>query len=286
MADIRTTVSSYSFEQAMRDGRIQRLVDLPAIAQSLGFEGLEIATSIDQPQAKELRKAADDAGIALSSCCVGADFLQNEVQEQVEKLKPIVDTTAILGASLLRHDATFGFPKDYCGIRTFGAVLSRLAEGCRKVTEYAASAGVRTMVENHGQFCQDSDRVEKLINEVAHPNFGALVDMGNFLCVDENPAHAVSILAPLAFHVHAKDFLIKQAVHSPGVGWFRTRGANWLRGTIIGHGVVPIEQCLGILQQAGYQGWLSVEFEGVEDCILGIKDGKQNLDRMLSELYR
>jgi hypothetical protein len=44
------------------------------------------------------------------------------------------------------------------------------------------------MVENHGFFCQDSERVEKLITQVGKENFGALVDIGNFLCVDESPA--------------------------------------------------------------------------------------------------
>ena len=38
------------------------------------------------------------------------------------------------------------------------------------------------MVENHGYFAQDSDRVEKLINAVDHPNFGLLLD-GATSCV-------------------------------------------------------------------------------------------------------
>ena len=38
------------------------------------------------------------------------------------------------------------------------------------MTEYAAAKGIKTMVENHGFFCQDSDRVEKLVTAVAHPN--------------------------------------------------------------------------------------------------------------------
>ena len=77
------------------------------------------------------------------------------------------------------------------------------------VDEFAADLGIKTMVENHGYFCQDSERVEKLMNAVNHPNFGALVDMGNFLCADEDPARAVGRMAPYAFHCHAKDFHVK-----------------------------------------------------------------------------
>jgi hypothetical protein len=83
------------------------------------------------------------------------------------------------------------------------------------------------MVENHGFFAQDSARVEKLLNAVNHPNFGWLVDMGNFVCADEEPYKAVGIAAPYAFHVHAKDFHIKSGMlPNPGQGWFRSRGGK------------------------------------------------------------
>ena len=116
-----------------------------------------------------------------------------------------------------------------------------LIAGCRAVTEYAAEKGIKTMVENHGFFCQDSERVEKLICGVNHVNFGVLVDIGNFLCVDENPCDAIGRLMPYAFHVHAKDFHVKSGLEpNPGTGWFTSRGGNFLRGAIIGHGNVPL----------------------------------------------
>ena len=283
---MKLTVSTYSFNQAMRDGRIKSLIELPAKAAEMGFEGVEIVATPEEmlDQAKALRKAADEAGVAVSSACVGADFLNTEVAAQVAQLRKAVDACAILGAPVLRHDATRGFSPEHPGPRRVAATLPRLAEGYRAVTEYAAGLGVHTSVENHGYFCQDSDRVEALINAVGHPNFGALIDMGNFLCVDEDPAIAVSRLAGLAVHAHAKDFLVKKGGRQPGTGWFPTRGGNWLRGTIIGHGQVPIQQCLYALKRAGYDGWLSLEFEGVEDCLLGIQDGRQNLETMLKEL--
>ena len=38
----------------------------------------------------------------------------------------------------------------------------------QRITEFAAERGIKTMVENHGFFCQDSVRVEKLVSGVAH----------------------------------------------------------------------------------------------------------------------
>ena len=184
----------------------------------------------------------------------------------------------------MRHDATRGFPPGYAGAKSFDAALPRVAEGCLAVTEFAAELGVRTMVENHGYFCQDSYRVEKLICAVNHPNFGALVDIGNFACADEDSTSAVARLAPYAFHVHVKDFHIKSGVLDfPGEGWFRSRAGNYLRGAIIGHGEIPISQCLNVLKSAGYEGPLSIEFEGMEDPFQGLELGLKNLRDMVAK---
>ena len=187
----------------------------------------------------------------------------------------------------MRHDATWGFPKEYRGARGFDDALPRLAEGCRAVTEFAQELGIKTTVENHGFFCQDSDRVEKLVNAVNHPNFGVLLDIGNFLCADEDPVKAVGRLLPYVFHVHVKDFHVKSGMlPNPGKGWFKSRGGNYLRGAIIGHGDVPVVQCLNLLKNAGYNGFLSIEFEGIEDPITGIAIGAENLKRYVEDIMR
>jgi len=65
----------------------------------------------------------------------------------------------------------------------------------------------------------------------------------------------------------------------PGDGFFISRGGNFLRGTVIGHGDVPVVRCLRSLKQRGYDGWMAVEFEGMENCIEGIRIGYSNLKR-------
>ena len=63
---------------------------------------------------------------------------------------------------------------------------------------------------------------------------------------------------------------------SPDYG-ITTRGCNKLQGTVLGHGVVPIAQCLAILRRAGYDGFVDIEFEGREDCVEAVKEGLQFL---------
>lgn len=283
-------VSSYSLIKLVNDGSIKQ-IDVISIAKEIGFDVIEfIPFKLDEGETSEefaarAKEECERVGIEIGSYTVGADFINGsdgDLDAEIERVKREVDIARILGAKTMRHDATIGFPADHVGARDFDAALPRLVEGCRAVTEYAQQFGIKTMIENHGYFCQDSDRVEKLINQVNHPNFGLLVDMGNFVCVDEAPEKAIGKLMPYAFHVHAKDFHIKSGMlPDPGEGWFKSRGGNYLRGAIIGHGDVPILQCMKIMKDSGYNGVLSIEFEGMEDPILAVRIGLQNLRKYL-----
>ena len=274
---MKYAVTTYSFSQYIKQGKLTWLQCIEK-AKELGFDAIEFTNSVFDGKdklefAKELRAEADRVGIEVSNLAVGADLL---AEGGVDKLGEWVDVAAVLGTPTMRHDVASG--KELCHYEGYDNVLIRLADGCREVTEYAASKGIRTMTENHGYFSQDSLRVEKLINTVASDNFGQLVDLGNFLCADDDPATAVGRCAKYAFYVHAKDFVVKDGNgFDPGEGFFMSRGGNYLKGTIIGHGNVPTVRCLRALRRAGYDGYMSVEFEGMEDCIRGISIGLANL---------
>lgn len=283
-------VSSYSFSRLVRSGQMEQIAVIGK-AKEIGFDVIEFST-IHVPAGKtlsayaqELREEADRLGIDIVNYTIGADFLRGsggDLPAEIARVQAEVDVAEVLGVPGMRHDASSGWPTDHVGPKSFAAALPRLAHGCRAVTEYAAAKGIKTMVENHGFFCQESVRVEQLVTAVDHANFGVLIDMGNFLCADDEPATAVGRLMPYAFHCHAKDFHVKPGMDVfPGSGWFATRGGNYLRGAIIGHGNVPVLQCLQIMQRAGYQGVLSVEYEGIEDVIEGIQLGHDNLRRLV-----
>lgn len=283
---MKFSVSSYSFQRLLHSGKYTQL-DLIRVAKEIGFDGIEYIDLMptdgmtDLEYAAVLRDAAEKAGIEIVAYTIGADFLgENGWEAEAERLYGQVDIAEALGAKCMRHDATGGFKGEDKTYKSFDSALPILADGCRKVTEYAAEKGITTMVENHGYFCQDSVRVEKLVNAVAHPNFGLLVDMGNFMCADDDPAVAVGRVAPYAKHVHAKDFHKKSGNGpDPGDGFFRTRGGDYLRGAVVGHGDVPVYQCVQTLKRSGYDGYVTIEFEGVEDNEWAIKTGLENLKK-------
>ncbi|MBR6620670.1 MAG: sugar phosphate isomerase/epimerase [Clostridia bacterium] len=287
---MKFSVSSYSFQRLLNNGTYTQL-DLIKIVKDMGFDGIEFIDLMppegvtDAEYAATLRKEAKKQGIEIVNYTIGADFLGEKGWEaEAERLFGQVDIAEILGAKGMRHDATGGFKGEDKKYKSFDSALPILADGCRKVTEYAAKKGIATMVENHGYFCQDSDRVEKLVNAVANPNFGLLVDMGNFMCADDEPAKAVGKLASYAKFVHAKDFHVKSGSGpNPGDGFFRTRGGEYLRGAVVGQGNVPVYQCIQTLKRSGYEGYVSIEFEGVEDNLWAIKTGLENLKRYAAE---
>lgn len=286
---MKTSVSSYSFAYLMQtEGETQ--LSVIKKAKDIGFDAIEF-TDLCPPEgveaeeyAKMLKAEAEACGLEISCYSVGADFLSGSggcLEKEIELVKRKVDIAKALGVKLMRHDASFSFLNNDRGYNGFINVVDRLAEGCRAVTEYAQGFGIKTMIENHGFFCQDSDRVELLVNRVAHRNFGLLVDMGNFMCVDEDPGLAVGRCAPYAFNAHVKDFVFKSGVEEcPGEGFIHTRAGNYIRGTIIGHGAVPIRQCVSALKRAGYDGYLTLEFEGLERSDTALKYGCDYLKRL------
>lgn len=281
-------VSSYSFQQLINSGD-ETYLSIIFKAKEMGFDGIEFIDlkvpegMTEEEYAKALRAESERVGLPIIAYTISADLLSDKgLEAEIERVCKKIDVAEILGAKVLRHDAAWSVPDEAKSYVGFEQVLPTLVEGCRKITEYAKAKGIVTSIENHGFFCQDSERVEKIVTGVADSNFGVLIDIGNFCCVDENSANAVGRLAPFAKHVHAKDFHIKSGNGlNPGEGFFKSRGGNYLRGSIIGHGDIPVYQCINILKDKGYDGWISVEFEGLENCEKGIKIGFDNLKSMI-----
>jgi len=284
---MKTSVTSYSFGGYVNEDRLGYLGIIDKAAE-MGFDAIEYTDGafLAIPGfAQNVKERAAEKGIEVAALAVGANFIQGSggsLKDEIKRVCGLVDIAAEMGAKAMRHDVAYGFDAAMKHSRGYDNALPRLAEGCREVTKYAEQKGVKTMTENHGFYSQDALRVEKLINTVACDNFGALVDVGNFMCADEDPTLSVALMAPYAFHVHAKDFHYKSGMDvNPGDGWFRTRAGNYLRGAIIGHGDAKVYQSIQTLKRSGYDGYVTVEFEGMEDNLRGISLGLANLKRFI-----
>ena len=280
-------VSSYSFSKHIKSTGCN-YIDICNLAKEFGFDGIEFVdldfkgfniTTDPMATAKEIRAHCEAIGLEVIAYTVGANFLCEDQEAEIERLCRCVDVCEALGAKVMRHDVCYALPKETRF--TWQDAVGVMAPAIRRVSEYAAAHGIRTCTENHGYIFQAPERVETLIRAVNYENYGWLIDIGNFLCADADPLRATVSAAPYAFHVHAKDFLYKSADTPMPDGFFKTAGKNFIRGTVIGHGVVPVVACMNVLKDSGYNGYVSVEFEGMEECLPAIKSGLSFLKKII-----
>lgn len=282
-------ISSYSLYQAMHQGRMNILEAAEWIAE-IGAEHIEIVPNLgfdfdSTPELEEqLKEKTRALGLEMSGYCIGANFVMKpeaEYEAEIAKVLAEVDRANRLGIKLMRHDVA---SREDTSIVRFNEDLEKAAAACRIIADHAVGYGITTSVENHGYYVQASDRVQALIHAVDRPNFKTTLDVGNFVCVDENPVTAVKSNLPYASMVHIKDFYIRPSYRNPGEGWFRSAGGNYLRGAIAGHGDLDLREILRAIKSSGYDGFLSIEYEGMEDCLTGTKIAFDNVRRIWEEV--
>ncbi|MGG4047662.1 sugar phosphate isomerase/epimerase family protein [Paenibacillus favisporus] len=281
-------VSTYSLYRPIQSGEITVLGAIEKIAE-MGGEHVEIVpigyTLTGNPElVDQIVAKAKEVGIDVSNYAIGANFAvdtEEAYRKEIERVKGEVDIAARLGVKLMRHDVA---SRQDTSIIQFNQEVGRLAEACREIADYAAQYGITTSVENHGYYIQASDRVQTLVQAVDRPNFRTTLDVGNFMCADEDPVAAVKNNIPYASMVHIKDFYLRPAALNPGDGWFRTASGNFLRGAIAGHGDINLRESIRIIKESGFDGYFSIEFEGMEDSFQGTKIGLENVKRFWNEV--
>ncbi len=301
-------VSSYSFAKSFAKGTIDILGAIDWIAESsathleisiAGFVTPEIASEASDVEASgkgmilgadlinhprliaAIKARAAERGVTLSNYSVGADFRNPDLAGQIATLKKHIDVAHELGITSLRHDVVEWAWRD-ANQAEFEQVFASVVPVCQEIADYAAPLGITTSIENHGFCMNNSERVRRLIHDVARPNFKTTLDIGNFLCVDELPESAVWQNLPVASVVHLKDFYVRD--FQPGEGWLKTLAGNYIRGAIVGYGDLPMRRLLGLVKNSGFDGPISIEFEGLEADALGVETGLANAIRIWNEV--
>lgn len=277
--------SSYSFAGAMADGRLDLAGVLDWVAQH-GASHLEISEAgLTEPltvdSAREIRAKAESLGLPIINYVVAADFRGQDLEAEVARLRGQLDIAQALGAQFFRHDVVEWAWRE-ASQAELESVLAEIVPACQQVADYAAGLGITTSVENHGFFMNHSERIARLLFLVDRENFKTTLDVGNFLCVDDSPYAAVAKLAPQASVVHLKDFFIRE--NFPGDGWLETIAGNYLQGSVLGFGDLDLARILWTVREEGFDGPLSIEYEGAQDCLSACESALANARRLLAEL--
>ncbi len=282
---MKTAVSSWSYHRLLDEGKITwfEAVDHAASIGATGFEC--VLNDLNPEFAKDIFAYIRSKGLEAPIYTTAANFLADDIGAEIERVKKHVDIASENGVKLMRHDVAWGFSENYTGDRSIEAAIEIVAPAIREVAEYAESKGVMTCSENHGRMFQASAVMNAVVKAVNHPNYKILCDIGNFGVVDENCAAATAAVLGNICHVHCKDSFVKSGMaRNPGAFWGPTVSGNLRRATIFGQGDQPTFQCISLIKNSGYDGYYSLEFEGIEEVFPGIQAGHENLVRMLKEL--
>ena len=296
-------LSAYSINREILEGRMTLASAIDWIAAQ-GAECVELVPfsykfvnddgTIDYDTINVAKRAAKDAGIEIANYSVLANLLMEDLAEyeaEVERVKMHVKIAAELGTPRMRHDiSAFRRPRGENGVQYFEALFPRMVEAATRISEYAQTLGVTTMLENHGFFANGCDRCERILRAVNRDNYKMLLDTGNITCVDEDPAVASMKLAPMAEMIHLKDFYIRH--RDPGDttefdcagSWFRSNAGRYLRGAIMGQGDLDMWEILGAIKGSGFDGYIAIEFEGFEEPKYASRVSLDNARRIWNEV--
>ena len=179
-------------------------------------------------------------GLTVSGTAIGNDFALppgDDREKQIAHCEHWIDVAAVLGAPVIRIFAG-KVPKG--GDET--DAIERCAAGINECLPYAAEKGVHLALENHGGITATPAQMMKIIERVDDsPYFGVNFDSGNFQT--ETPYEDLAAIAPYAINAQIKPYI-------------RPNGRKQ---------EPDLERIVGLLGDAGYRGWLVLEYEGGGD---------------------
>lgn len=234
------------------------------VAKKLGFGGLELycyddLNTPDLNVAKAIAQRAAELDMHIPCLSMGANLTGEDQAAQVERIKQYILVAQTAGAPYI-HFTTVPYLQYKPEFVPLGKMIRRIAPAVKALCDFAAEHNVGCVVEGQGYYMNGTEPLEQLLEAVEHPNLGIVADLGNLLCVDEQPERFVGYFAPVVQHVHIKDMVVQpKPTEEPGVRWTATKHGNYLHRTELGTGIIDIERCLRILAAAGYKGSFAIE---------------------------
>ncbi|MFI5342383.1 MAG: sugar phosphate isomerase/epimerase family protein [Candidatus Methylomirabilales bacterium] len=248
-----------TFNRSFDAGAMDQVQFLTRCATDLMVQGAELQ-DIHFPQTRPaylqmIRRTARDLSLAIVGIGVHNDFGRADPtirQSEVVKVKQWVEVAEQLGAPLVRVFA--GYPEGDRQPR-----WPAMIESLREVAAFAGHAGVRLGLENHNHaaFTPTATEYLRVLEEVKSPHLVSLLDTGNYT----DGWLSVQKTLGIAAHVHAKFWKVAPDGSDEKVNYAK---------------IIPA------LRAAGYDGWVSFEYEAGEPEATGIPRALAFLKRMLA----
>ncbi len=133
----------------------------------------------------------------------------------------------------------------------------------RPIADYAQEKGIEVAVENYGL---TSDQMVGILDAADHDNVGTLFDPCNYARMGEDPLTALLKVQDRVVYCHLKD--TRHDEQGTPEEFFA--GSRWRPSVAVGDGDIDWSPLLETLTQS-YSGYASIEYENVDDLLLGTR---------------
>jgi len=264
------SLAQWSLVRSIRAGRIDAL-DFPAFAmENYGIDAVEYVNQFFMDKAEdrgwltELRQRCEDSGVrSLLIMCDREGNLGDPDDaartQAVENHYKWVEAAQFLGCHSIRVNAG--------SAGSWDEQRALAMDGLGRLSEFAADFGLNVIVENHGGLSSNGRWLTEVISGVGRDNCGTLPDFGNFrISADEeyDKYQGVRELMPFAKGVSAKCYEFDAAGNTVQIDFPRM---------------------LRIVLDAGYRGYIGIEWEGMQpEDVEGVRLARNLLVRLRDEL--
>ncbi len=259
-------VSTYSY-WGFRRAEFRPIEKCLDIAAEQGFEGVEILQvqmeDFRPSYLQKIKKHAFLNGLALMGFSTHQDFVDPDPRKRrhnVEQTIFYINQAHELGIPTIRiNTGRWNTSKNFDHLmanRGIEPVLDGYTEkegynwvidSIGKLVGEAEKSGVILGLENHWGLGLTPEGVLKIVDAINSPWLKVTLDTGNFL---EDPYQRLSQLAD-------KTVLLQAKTYYGGGRWYTLD--------------LDYNKISDIMHQAGYKGWISLEFEGKENPVTGCK---------------
>jgi len=278
------SLAQWSIHNLIWDGTIDPM-DFASVAKDLGYTGLEyvsnlyVGDEVNYPMKaqgldsilKELKRRSDSLGMTNVLIMVddeGDLSLDDETQttQAVENHKKWVDAAAFLGCHAIR-------------VNLFGASdpeawVANSVRSLKALSTYAADKNISVLVENHGGLSSDAKLLTKVMEGVGMDNCGTLVDFGNFCLRRENDERWG---APCVQEYDRYQGIEELMTYARGVS-----AKSYAFDAEGNETTMDFPRILNIVRDAGFSGFIGVEFEGPDaDPFPGMEATKALIETVL-----
>jgi L-ribulose-5-phosphate 3-epimerase len=255
----RISLAQWSLHRMLRADELDPM-DFPSFTRKqFGINAVEYVNSFYKDRAKdpafpaELRSRAEDAGVESLLIMIDGEGALGapdpaERELAIDNHRRWLEIAKALGCHSIRVNAiSAGTPDEQ---------LALCAKGMSSLLVHADALNMNVLIENHGGNSSNGAWLSNLMQTVDNPRFGTLPDFGNFMLDYDTKEQydrylGMTELMPYAKAVSAKSHAFDEHGTETGTSYERT---------------------LGIVKNAGYRGWIGIEYEGdVHDETRGIE---------------